>query len=675
MPTWLIIVLVVLLVVVVLLVIGLRTTGYADLSMGEIEEKEYRSDDAWGPGPGNGGSYGEDGGSDESDIGQQQQQQAQQPQQQQPPGGSQQPPLSAGRAPEEEEREWKWDPTRSRLPFPADSERDYLDGAPKRDKRPRRRWLRRRNRHHRHEPSKSEPPEFLGEESLEAPVSYPLLEAPDSVVAGEEFTLAIGLAAKPAESLLDHEPITLPPDTGPRYHLVVHVTAVGFAIREGESWRHTLFVDWEDQPYPSTAIHLTPDPLSSDVAEARFVKASYEIDGNTVAVAARAMAVVAEPVSPLPEMPASRFSDVHIPIGPAPPDLTIRLFRGLEEDQLWMTFGSPNEELELPDEELEVNVGSSSEEFTRQLVDSMNLTEGSPAMWNTLLGAGRRIGRALKGRTEERGFWEILDEVSEGVSTGIPSVLLLSEEPYVPWELASEPDGAPNPERPFLSQRSAIGRWPLDTERLPPPHAKSVGPMAVVSGEFVGIPYWDPLEHAVKEAADMQAIYAAMPVDATYEAVRKAIEGDPPRDLLHMAIHGKYDADNIDNGLILINHEDSEHVTLTPNAINGMDVPGEPFVFLNACQVGNNSEVLGLYGGVSAAFLDRGATAVVAPLWNVKDDRARTLALGFYQEVLAGTPVGEALRRGRAQFGPGSDTSTFMAYQYFGHPRLQISKR
>ena len=52
-----------------------------------------------------------------------------------------------------------------------------------------------------------------------------------------------------------------------------------------------------------------------------------------------------------------------------------------------------------------------------------------------------------------------------------------------------------------------------------------------------------------------------------------------------------------------------------------------PFVFLNACQVGSAGEMLGSYNGIAEAFLQAGATAVVAPLWNVDDTIAQKIAL------------------------------------------------
>jgi CHAT domain-containing protein len=122
-----------------------------------------------------------------------------------------------------------------------------------------------------------------------------------------------------------------------------------------------------------------------------------------------------------------------------------------------------------------------------------------------------------------------------------------------------------------------------------------------------------------------------------------------------------------------------------------MTMAGRPFVFLNACQVGTGSEVLGDYSGIAAAFLNAGASGVIAPLWSVKDDIAKTVALEFYENTFAGASVGESARAARAGFSspvspPGDDnaaedatadgpSATFMAYQYFGHPSLRLNHR
>ena len=77
---------------------------------------------------------------------------------------------------------------------------------------------------------------------------------------------------------------------------------------------------------------------------------------------------------------------------------------------------------------------------------------------------------------------------------------------------------------------------------------------------------------------------------------------------------------------------------------------------------------------MAAAFLKAGASAVIAPLWSIDDATARSIALSFYQATLEddASPA-EVLRRVRFGFKPDltAQSSTCLAYQFFGHPRPQ----
>jgi CHAT domain len=68
-----------------------------------------------------------------------------------------------------------------------------------------------------------------------------------------------------------------------------------------------------------------------------------------------------------------------------------------------------------------------------------------------------------------------------------------------------------------------------------------------------------------------------------------------------------------------------------------------PLVFLNACEVGRGIPALLGVGGFAKSFLDLGASAVIAPLWSVKDTIAHEIAETFYKRVKAepNTPFAE----------------------------------
>jgi CHAT domain-containing protein len=138
--------------------------------------------------------------------------------------------------------------------------------------------------------------------------------------------------------------------------------------------------------------------------------------------------------------------------------------------------------------------------------------------------------------------------------------------------------------------------------------------------------------------------------------------------VLHFAIHGVYNPGGLEDGLVLIDDQ-----VISPTQISGAELPQRPFVFLNACQVGAGQEVLGDYAGMASAFLDAHASAVIAPLWSVKDTVAKEISLSFYREAFKGEPVATILRRQRAQYGT-DNSATYLAYQYFGHPGLRIRR-
>ena len=160
----------------------------------------------------------------------------------------------------------------------------------------------------------------------------------------------------------------------------------------------------------------------------------------------------------------------------------------------------------------------------------------------------------------------------------------------------------------------------------------------------------------------------------------------PEYDVLHVALHGKYDAQGGQEGIVLLKKSPAGGAVaqfLTPTMLEGGSLPHGPFVFLNACQVASDETVLGDYAGFASTLLRIGAGAVVAPLWNVKDDVAHTVARSFYAATLGADAVSaaEAMRALRATYteeGARAEDpklhATLIAYQVFGHPRLHLTK-
>jgi hypothetical protein len=414
-------------------------------------------------------------------------------------------------------------------------------------------------------------------------------------------------------------------------------------------------------------------------------------DGVVVGIAWRLIVAVptADDIAGAPE-PATRerdLLDLSSVLIEDPPDLVLAVYRAdtaAVGDYVWSAYPA-RADIVVPDHKRGENIGDPTE-FPRSIGAEVAMTgpgQGG-ALYDFLVGTGKRIGRnvppamqgAIRAVAEQAGRSEA------------SSVLLFTEDPYVPWELAVfHPPlrSAFGGDSPFLGAHVAIGRWPLTETRPRPIPRRSVEVVgrAVLTARYEKVIRWPQLPEAEAEAASIAADYpGTVTIEPLYGKVMDCLRGDPEVDLLHVALHGRYDPAGIDQGLVLLapNASGTGYIAqyLKPQHVESVTMPRPTFVFLNACQVGAGQEVLGDYAGLATAFLSAGASGVIAALWNVNDLAARHLAQAFYEAAAEGTRVGESLRQMRALYTreyavtDADGRGTLLAYQLFGHPRLQL---
>jgi CHAT domain len=499
--------------------------------------------------------------------------------------------------------------------------------------------------------------------------AFARLECPDAVVVEREFEVIVGLAPTPDVDVVS-EPMHLPDWTLRDYIVTVQIIADGMELaRADAAWRIDLPVS-AASPYPAVAVLLRPRPASAPVA-ATSIRALYSIGGQPVGLAVRPIAVVHDEsmLSGLPAPPSPVGVDIGLPSAPEPPDLTIRLEDAASESggRFLLQLLAADQAIDLPDAPLVVDLGDAPSEFLRHAIQAMNAVEGQPGALATLRGIGLTIADQLPAE-----FWRVFGEVAIRAAGRAPSVLFLSAEPYIPWGLAVvDPPLLPDAP-PFMSTQCDVGRWVLGQRRpkMPPPTTLSVSSMSVVSGVYTG-GSWQRLVEAEAEAQDLVQAYGATAVDATIPEVLGLLGGQPSADVIHFAVHGNYDPQGGEDGLIL-----TDGLALDPLKVKGTTQSGTPFVFLNACQVGAGQRVLGDHAGMASAFLYSGAAAVVAPLWSIDDRVAREIARRFYEAVFDGASPAEFLRTiGQLASDETAATTTHLAYQFFGHPRLRMPQR
>ena len=334
---------------------------------------------------------------------------------------------------------------------------------------------------------------------------------------------------------------------------------------------------------------------------------------------------------------------------------------------LW-TFDTPHP-VPIPNIPIVSDIGSEPGQFLKQLIDGVSSREGKPGLYSYIAGLGITIADEMPPE-----FWDILHAVARArpPGSGQPTLFILSEEPYVPWELASVPTplGEDTTAPPFLGAQVCVGRWVLGQRRpkLPPPTEVHVEGVVVVAGIY-DREGWVRLEEAEGEAAELAQVYGGSIVEARPADILRCLGGDPPAEVLHFAVHGIYDPESVTRGLVLVDGS-----TLDPFQVKGQVLSSAPFVFLNACQVGSGHKVLGDYAGMAEAFLYAGASGVVAPLWSISDKAARSVSRRFYEQAFAGQPLSDVMRQERAGFRRSDDivSATGLAYVFYGHPSLRL---
>lgn len=509
-------------------------------------------------------------------------------------------------------------------------------------------------------------------------------ERHDVVVVDQPFTATIGLGPRPSAGILSTGAIS----TASQVIEVVLLYDPTSLTPQGET-RHRLTITDED-PYPTVAVTITASYLENG-PPSRRIGVQYLVDGQVVGLAWRSFVAVDEPGLVAGALgPPAREREL-LDLGPLlvqdAPDLVLAVFASDTSSQRWVwTMYAADPTLTVPDAPNTSTLDGAVADFALATRRAIQFSSDRVQDYFTLAGRAKRIGASVPAAVH-RALGALLTQ--EG-RTSAPSVLLLTEELVIPWELAAvDPPVATvwGGDSPFLGAHVAVGRWPL-TEHRPRPVPRSrvqVRSAAVVTADYTGVPGWGRLGHAQVEAEEVAALFTppATQVEPELLAVIDLLRGSPPADVLHVALHGQFDHEGDQEGIVLVRREGevAKAQFLTPIQVENGELGTGPFVFLNACQVGADERVLGSYGGFASTLLRIGAGGVLAPLWNIDDDIAADVAREFYALTLGADQlsVAEAMRSIRTGYtesavregAPGA-SATLLAFQVFGHPRLHL---
>ncbi len=275
----------------------------------------------------------------------------------------------------------------------------------------------------------------------------------------------------------------------------------------------------------------------------------------------------------------------------------------------------------------------------------------------------RGAGMDMFDRTPEE-FQTAVRELAALEEPEVKNIFVVSGEPYIPWELMVRSEDGES--LPALGVEFAVGRW-VNPKHWAPTQAMPIVDSYVIAPTYRGS---KKLGFSADEAEYVMSAFQGVRIDpATVRSIDGAL-GERGVTLLHLICHGH----NAPGGQILDLDPDDKLKEVMLRGLPGVSRGvgrAKPFVFLNACEVGQTTPALVGTGGFAARFIALGARCVIAPIWSVDDSVASKVSRLFYAAVLANPSVPFAcimrdIRR-RAYEGEHPEDS-YAAYCFFGDP-------
>jgi hypothetical protein len=250
----------------------------------------------------------------------------------------------------------------------------------------------------------------------------------------------------------------------------------------------------------------------------------------------------------------------------------------------------------------------------------------------------------------------------------IQTVQVLSDEPWIPWELlklSGREDGRVI-EGPFLCEAYALTRWLPGIGRQP---TLSLRQMALAVPSDSGLP------NAQNERAHLLSLANAQhqvnEIPATWLDMVEALSLGK-YDGWHFTGHGRFDTSDPNRSAILLEQGMKLCAEEITGKVSNCGMP-HPLVFLNACQTGREALSLTGIGGWAQSFIQAGAAGFIGSLWSVYDEAAFQFSQVFYSHLLAGEPIGQAVKSARAATRP-LNNPTWLAYTVYADPLAKIER-
>lgn len=239
---------------------------------------------------------------------------------------------------------------------------------------------------------------------------------------------------------------------------------------------------------------------------------------------------------------------------------------------------------------------------------------------------------------------------------------ILSEADSTPWELlfVADPDTG---EGDFLAASTTVARWRYGSG--PSRFLKRAKKVLVLPAEAP--------PQARAELQNLQRILGGADTIGDLSSLNSLMKAGG-FDLLHFAAHN-VNAPNTQGGAYIPFGQQRWELTFMAAVPRNRYKEHAPLVFMNACTTSGTTEFYTELASWADRFLRCGSGAFIGTLWEVRDGSARQFSETFYNELLQGKTLGDAMQSARAKLrssNPGDPTP--LAYTLYGNPLARLEQ-
>ncbi|HEY0735832.1 MAG TPA: CHAT domain-containing protein [Herpetosiphonaceae bacterium] len=251
------------------------------------------------------------------------------------------------------------------------------------------------------------------------------------------------------------------------------------------------------------------------------------------------------------------------------------------------------------------------------------------------------------------------------------SLLITSDEPWIPWELVRPFERDTPAEQgfddPFFCEQFALTRW-LAGGSLP--QQLEVKTIALVAPKS-GLSYVQRERAYIDGLAQRAPQARILPPIGTASAVRAGLR-DRIAQLWHIATHGNFAGSTPDRSAVQLDGGELRAEEIVGPVEQGI-AHAQPLVLLNACHTGRQDFALTGLGGWAQQLVRAGASAFVGTQWEAHDALAAEFAVALYEALWSGQTLGQAAHTARQAIKSQDPTNpTWLAYAVYGHPDLRV---